>query len=210
MNGKNKCKSKGFIGAIGDDLPSLIPIIFALVLFFAVFGYSLDVFHQKTDFMQMKLSGLQIASTIKQNSLLSGEHGFLRGCSKVTQREYNYVAVLLRGLDDDSWDNFGEADWEFDPQNYEKSPSVSVDFIKDNGILDSGVPIVEDPNTGYKFFCSNLSLDSSDNSGTADSIDQELGKLEWRSSFVTYTYPVGIQLTDNDIHLARLVVMVWK
>ena len=39
---------KGFLGPIGDDLPSLIPIIFGLVIFFAVFNTGFQAFQNKS------------------------------------------------------------------------------------------------------------------------------------------------------------------
>ena len=49
-----KCGSmkKGFIGPIGDDLPSVIAVMLALGLFFSSVRYALNAYDQKIDNFQ--------------------------------------------------------------------------------------------------------------------------------------------------------------
>ena len=56
---------RGFIGSIGDDIPSLIPLTFALVIFFAAFAFAFNAFDQKQNDFDQKFALLRIGQTLK-------------------------------------------------------------------------------------------------------------------------------------------------
>ena len=73
--------SKGFLGPIGDDLPSLIPLIFALVIFFSTFTFAFSVFNEKNSDFQSDLDVLNIARVLKGTSLISSIEDFDKSCA---------------------------------------------------------------------------------------------------------------------------------
>ena len=63
------CK-KAFIGPIGDDIPSLIPIVFALTIFFASFNAALSTFDKKNNGFADDFYALKIARVLRSNGYI--------------------------------------------------------------------------------------------------------------------------------------------
>ena len=71
---------KGFIGPIGDDLPSLIPLLFALVIFFYVFNFTWSEFDKHEREFSNALAILRVSNSLKGNNYLSGSGQFKERC----------------------------------------------------------------------------------------------------------------------------------
>ena len=74
---------KGFLGPIGDDLPSLIPLSFALIMFFVSFSFALSQYTQKSAAFSEDLEAVRIASTIRSNNYISSFEQFQSLCDSV-------------------------------------------------------------------------------------------------------------------------------
>jgi hypothetical protein len=87
---------KGFIGAIGDDLPSLIPIIVALLLFFTIFSITLSTYNQKNAFLRQNVTLMNVSRELKGDSLILNVDNFLNNCEKmqVNNYEQNFMAAI--------------------------------------------------------------------------------------------------------------------
>jgi len=89
-------KTKGFIGPLGDDLPSLIPLVFALIMFFYSFTFAWNVFDERNTVFSDNLAVLELGSVLKGNSYISGHDEFLANCSKAKSvKRIRFVAGLL-------------------------------------------------------------------------------------------------------------------
>jgi hypothetical protein len=92
---------RGFIGAIGDDLPSLIPIVFALLLFFTVFSATLNNYETKNEILNEKINLISISRQLKGDSLLLSLSQFKTRCDRirVQQSPYNFMVgvYLIKG-----------------------------------------------------------------------------------------------------------------
>ncbi|MBI4044394.1 MAG: hypothetical protein HY392_01675 [Candidatus Diapherotrites archaeon] len=86
--------NKGFLGPIGDDLPSLIPLLFALLIFFATFSFSYSTFSQKNTGFQRDLDVLNIARVLKGTNYVSGYQAFLDSCNSLNPTNLKYRAVI--------------------------------------------------------------------------------------------------------------------
>ncbi len=75
-------KKSGFIGPIGDDLPSLIPLVFALMMFFYVFTFTWNAFDEKGRSFQDSIDALKIGDSLKGNNYLSGFGAFDSRCEE--------------------------------------------------------------------------------------------------------------------------------
>ena len=62
---------KGFIGPIGDDLPSIIAIMLALGLFFSAVVYTLDIYNQKIEDMDALKGSIEIGRVVLSNGILT-------------------------------------------------------------------------------------------------------------------------------------------
>ncbi len=91
-----KKSRKGFLGPIGDDLPSLIPLVFALTIFFYVFTFTWNAFDEKNKGFDDDISILRIASVIKANSYIPNYAIFTERCNKAKSfKRVRFKAGLL-------------------------------------------------------------------------------------------------------------------
>ena len=87
---------RGFLGPIGDDLPSLIPLLFALMMFFYVFTTSWNAFDQKNVLFNDSLTALRVGSVLKGNNYLRGYGTFDERCLEAQGiRRIKFMAGLL-------------------------------------------------------------------------------------------------------------------
>src|SRR3989344_5355362 len=77
---------KGFLGPIGDDLPSLIPLVFALIMFFYAFTFAWNTFDKKNENFNDSKDILDLAYIMKGNSYIGISSGgidkFAENCGK--------------------------------------------------------------------------------------------------------------------------------
>lgn len=85
---------KGFIGAIGDDLPSLIPIFLGLMIFFSVFLNTYNVYKDNTDLYSLKSEAIAVSAIMKEEPVILNVDSFKKSCDKVNTK-YNWNAFLV-------------------------------------------------------------------------------------------------------------------
>lgn len=86
---------KGFLGPIGDDLPSLIPLVFALIIFFGAFGVTFTSFSQRTEEFRLQIDALRISTDLKGNSYYSNYSEFKELCDSVNSKGIKFRAGLI-------------------------------------------------------------------------------------------------------------------
>jgi hypothetical protein len=98
-------KQKGYIGSIGDDLPSLVPLLFGLMMFFAVFSFTLDLFNEKKLLFDREFEVMRIADGLRYNGYIvelysddSTIASFNNLCSSLIVSRVKYVAGLTNYL----------------------------------------------------------------------------------------------------------------
>jgi len=95
---------KGFLGPIGDDLPSLIPLLFALTIFFSVFYFALTEFTSKASSFDNDVAVVQISNALRGTGLVSSYSSFKELCTSLNIRNPKYVALIIKepkfGLDE--------------------------------------------------------------------------------------------------------------
>jgi hypothetical protein len=64
---------KGFIGPIGDDLPSVISIMLALGLFFSGIAFALNAYNQKMDSLRLLQGSLEVSRVLTADVLLPAD-----------------------------------------------------------------------------------------------------------------------------------------
>ena len=62
---------KGFIGPIGDDLPSIIAIMLALGLFFSAVIYTMNIYNQKISDMETLKGSIELARVVLDKGILT-------------------------------------------------------------------------------------------------------------------------------------------
>jgi len=153
-------KKKGYIGAIGDDLPSLIPIFLGLTIFFSVFLTTYNVYRNTTDLYSIKNDAISIAGTIKEDPLFTDYNSFIKICGKINTK-YNWnTFVIPLDLNTEQYSGFQVSDihedvflkqWE-DPENGFFCGNQTIDELKD-ALIKKDVIIYRYPVTvQQKFF----------------------------------------------------------
>ncbi len=95
---KTFIEQRGFLGPIGDDLPSLIPLVFALIIFFSVFTQTFNTFDRRNAVFNENLNIVKVSDIFVSNSYvtLSGESDFTKRCQRAQSiREIKWKAGLL-------------------------------------------------------------------------------------------------------------------
>lgn len=86
---------KGFIGPIGDDLPSLIPLIFSLVIFFAAFNQTLMVYRSTASRFELVLDALRISNALRGDKYINDFQEFEQLCNSVNPIGLFFKAGLV-------------------------------------------------------------------------------------------------------------------
>lgn len=92
---KHSSHSRGYIGPIGDDLPSLIPLIFALAVFFATFSNTLGTFEKKNALFDLDLEVFKIARVLRGNGYYTGVEAFHDACKLVRAKNVYFFAMIV-------------------------------------------------------------------------------------------------------------------
>jgi len=87
-------RQKGFLGPIGDDLPSLIPLLFALVIFFSVFTFTFNVFEKNSAAFEQNLEVLKLVRVLKSNGYISSTAYFNQRCNEVNAPTIKFKAGI--------------------------------------------------------------------------------------------------------------------
>ena len=85
---------KGFIGSIGDDLPSLIPIFLGLVVFFSVFLGVFNDYNQKNKIYTLNQEAVEISMQLKSDPVIVDYEHFMNKCNSVKSTK-NWNAFLV-------------------------------------------------------------------------------------------------------------------
>jgi hypothetical protein len=89
-------RNKGFIGAIGDDLPSLIPIFLGLVVFFSVFLGVFNDYNAKNRTYTSNQEAIEISMQLKSDPVIVDYTHFNDKCNKIkTTKNWNAFLVDL-------------------------------------------------------------------------------------------------------------------
>ena len=86
---------KGFLGPIGDDLPSLIPLVFALIIFFGAFGVTFGVFNSRGADFDLKIEALRISTDLKSNSYFASYAEFQELCDSISAKGIKFRGGLI-------------------------------------------------------------------------------------------------------------------
>jgi len=184
---KKSSREKGFIGPIGDDLPSLIPIIFSLVIFFSTFTTSFVTFDDGNTRFDHTIKILKISNEMRGDKYLNSVEEFFDLCDGLSVRGVNYQAAIV----------------ELNEQGAPFEEFELFEFVNnDLGVFEAiDVSNCTDPNdfstcAKEKLVCASSNEEMFDNSEAIKKI-----------------FPVAFQDVSNDAEFAvrpmLLVVVVW-
>ncbi len=85
---------KGYLGPIGDDLPSLIPLMFALVIFFSSFYMTVNTYNDRTIDFENDIAVVQISASLRGTGFVSSLTEFEKSCNALNIRQPFFSAGL--------------------------------------------------------------------------------------------------------------------
>ncbi|MDD3178307.1 MAG: hypothetical protein PHR26_02195 [Candidatus ainarchaeum sp.] len=184
-----KKKQKGYIGAIGDDLPSLIPIFIGLLIFFSVFLSTYNNYKTETQNFDLHQDAIDISMTLRSEPVIIDYNHFTNICNKVNTNR-NWTAFLIDLPQD--LDNYNEVDLEFLLTNDEDNTQIIV--------LDENI---YDPNSEQNiFYCPNTSKN-------LDKFKTKVKTQDEKHKVLVYVYPINLQIEYHAVPV-RLYVAVWE
>jgi hypothetical protein len=89
---------KGFLGPIGDDLPSLVPLLIALIIFFSTFTFTFNVFSSRSSDFRADIDSLNVTRMLRSNSYVTGYPNFNSLCSSITVSGTKYYAFVTENI----------------------------------------------------------------------------------------------------------------
>ena len=201
---KVKKSSRGFIGSIGDDLPSLIPLFFALMIFFTALAFAFTTINEKNATINTYLDSLTIAKTALSDGSFASLSEFQNtGKNIVTMSNYLYGLVYIPK------DNLS---FDFESLLGENINDAFIQACKDGNIKFSDNTILttegvkntncDDDDDSY-FLLSSSNVKEKLNQGGYDLLED----LKHRNYFY-YLYPVTL-LTPIGYNIVYLLVLVW-
>ena len=191
---------KGFLGPIGDDLPSLIPLIFALIIFFSTFTFAFNVFNEKNSDFQADLDVMNVSRVLKGTSLISSLEEFQKNCSTLNITNLKFKAGITNFYSAPENYPFG------DPYNESQNPypqnAYQLEFFQT-----TTNPPAEDstPPQLLPLKCSNIA----DGSDLDQLISSNPGKYFSNKKLLVRIYPVALQ-HNKIVYPMHLVVVAWK
>ena len=75
MAGTRSRQRKGFVGPLGDDFPSIFPIVAGVVLFFATLAYANGVIQEKNDYLDVRKAALGLSYLVTRTGSI--DYGYL-------------------------------------------------------------------------------------------------------------------------------------
>ncbi len=178
----------GFIGPIGDDFPSLIPLIFGLLMFFTSFTITFNSFDRANSSFNDDTTLLKISRTLQSNSYIFSSDNFRELCSEIGVVNLKFVAALTE-------------DWVMPQPATGSGTGAAGSFGAAKNIFD--VSIFKGAKGGG-YFCSNQQA------GKPDSIS-DFVSLEDVSDrrIVSRIFPIVAE-DDKIVKPMHLVVVAWR
>ncbi|MEK6902719.1 MAG: hypothetical protein AABX02_03995 [archaeon] len=182
-----KLHSRGYIGPIGDDIPSLIPIIVGLITFFGAFTYTLNEYNHRSQTFAADRDSLVIANALKGDSYLATYSEFASACKGLRVRGLDYFAGVI---DSHQWEEIAKQ------ANSDQLNKLSL-------IADHLYPLADlsNPGTSQPLLCSH-GLPSPPTS-------DDLALIIDNRQFIVLSFPVAVE-SPLAVVPATLVVITWK
>ncbi len=201
--------SKGFLGSIGDDLPSLIPLFFALMIFFAALAYAFTTINERNDFINTYIDSLSIAKASLGDASFVDLQDFKASSNKVvTSANYIYGLVYIpKESPNETNLDFStileDVDLGFICYDDANNLRLSKNFaLKEGKIINGASDVICNNDGSSSFYLASASVKEELQA------DSDLTTLLAHKKSYSYIYPATL-LTGAGNIVVYLVVIVW-
>ena len=152
---------RGFIGPIGDDIPSIFPLMAGIVLFIATLIYANDEFNLKNGEINLRKAGLDMAYTVVEKGYVN-QNGFGETCDSLLKpsaaKNNVFFAVMLRDCTADPSESF--AGKEICSLTQEANAEITSEYLTGKQTAIYNYPIATDCETsaGTRFGLGSVSI----------------------------------------------------
>lgn len=199
---------RGFVGPIGDDLPSLIPLTVALLVFFGAFGFAFNHFEGKKQDFDQRLLVLSIGKTLKGDSLIDSYEKWQSACNSIEVNRYKFrtVVFLVSAKPDAIFYNYDffkdrQDQWKNSPSY---NPNDQFTWIDNDRIFQ----ISDSQQNPKRLICDNLGSTGNPNDPVEDIFSSKA--LTQKTLRVNFPVAVADGPERAIFRPAILSVMVWK
>lgn len=91
---------RGFIGPLGDDLPSILPILLGLMLFFAAYQYAMGIYDERVAKTDVLKGGMEVAKAALAGGLVGNDPAKLMEKSAKVASSYGISQYITFSYDD--------------------------------------------------------------------------------------------------------------
>jgi len=192
----------GFLGAIGDDLPSLVPIFFSLLIFFSTLSFVFITLSDRNAYLETYFESISVSKEALGSSFFSDYNNFLDNINSI-----NTTEKLIVGLINDPGllaDNLAEKEMFVQSAIIDgKEEFMLPNSIEQNNgdahcTIDNCFSMFPSPAHNYYFYSNEYELN--------DSID--LYKIFKNNDPFLYLYPVALS-TNQGVVNVYMYVLVW-
>ncbi len=191
-------RSRGFVGPLGDDIPSIFPIVAAVLLFVGTLAYANDLVTQKNRALETRQAGLGLSYIVTERGLINNRTDFEKSTCDDFLKKYavsnrvQFLVTVKRYCDKIQFyypvDNPGPNEARLSPAYLEKTPTESSNSADVSGRTWA--------------YCTNVQNPPSD------------GLMKVPAHAVSFTYPIAVpcrtntQIPTNGLGLVN--VITWK
>jgi hypothetical protein len=198
---------KGFIGAIGDDFPSLIPLFFAILIFFSSLTYAFTTINDKNAYINTYLDSLKIAKTALGNGMYSGYEDFVDKTDNILSTSNYVIGIVYRENDDEYL-----SEYKLDTLDLEDTFVCEDEdylILKSNAENKTISKRDNELSTQNCYNAEKIYLDASPSAMNLLESDKiNLAELSRYQKVFTYIYPIGL-MTPKGVVTAFVLVVVW-
>jgi hypothetical protein len=177
-------RQRGYLGPIGDDIPSLIPILVGLITFFAAFTFTLNEYNSCTQSFSADRDTLIIANALKGDSYVATFGEFDSACKGLRVRGLNYVAGIIES-----------SRWQFITQDAQDQDLPKL------AVMANYFYVMEENAIPNSLQCAG----GLDTPVTVDALTHVLSNRP----FIVLSFPIALQV-DFVVVPATLVVITWR
>lgn len=203
---------KGFIGAIGDDFPSLIPLFFGVILFFSSIGYAFTTINERNSYINTYVDSLKIAKTALGKGTISNFNDFKSNSEKIISTS-NFIAGIVYRENSELNPNqdYSDSLEIIEKENTFVCENNEFFILKESDLPKYTLKVNGENNLTTIGRCSedyNIYYAASPSAEELLENELSLSDLARYHKIFNYIYPIGL-MTPKGVVPAFLVVIVW-
>lgn len=96
---RKKLCLRGFVGPLGDDIPSIFPIVAGVLLFVGTVAYAVDLVNQKNSYLEIRKAGLGLSYLVTEKGVVT-QKSFSEKCPIIqrygTANAVKFIVTIKR------------------------------------------------------------------------------------------------------------------